>query len=63
MINEDVTNILCAYVCVLSHIWCSACDIAAPVVSSSTVLQGAEVLKVCSWEAENIVRIQAECRK
>ncbi len=46
---------MCVCVCVhmVSHIWCSACDIAAPVVSSATVLQGAGVLKVCSWEAEN----------
>lgn len=31
------------------HIWCRACDIAAPVVSSSAELQGAERLKVWSW--------------
>lgn len=32
-----------------SHIWCRACDIAAPVVSSSADLQGADRLKVWSW--------------
>lgn len=56
-INVDVL------VCVCAHIWCKACDIAEPVVSSSTDLQGAERPKVWSWseESEKCMRIIITC--
>lgn len=50
-------------VCVLTHIWCNACDIATPVVSSSTVLQGAQVLKVCSWGGTKNSFTRGDCRE
>lgn len=50
-------------VCVCAHIWYNACDIADPVVSSSTDLQGAERPKVWSWSeaSEKCIRIIIIC--
>lgn len=44
--------------CICSHIWCKACDMAAPVVSSSTDVQAAERPKVWSWRVEREKCIQ-----